>query len=30
MLAANGNAMGGIYTANLVAVAVRPGDVSSR
>lgn len=30
MLAANGNAMGGIYTANVVAVAERPGGVSSR
>ena len=30
MLAANGNAMGGIYTANLVAVAERAASVSSR
>jgi SAM-dependent methyltransferase len=30
MLAANGHAMGGIYTANLVAVAEREADVSSR
>jgi SAM-dependent methyltransferase len=30
MLAANGDAMGGIYTANLVAVAERPAGVSSR
>jgi hypothetical protein len=30
MLAANGDAMGGIYAANVVAVAERPGGVSSR
>jgi 2-polyprenyl-3-methyl-5-hydroxy-6-metoxy-1,4-benzoquinol methylase len=30
MLAANGDAMGGIYTANVVAVAERPAGVSSR
>jgi hypothetical protein len=30
MLAANGDAMGGIYTANIVAVAERPASVSSR
>ena len=30
MLAANGDAMGGIYTANVVAVAERPDGVSSR